>query len=213
MAVTGLGCNRPLWRFHRGPDPLPSLLCAHTQPRSAPGIPFSGDLARSLTNRTQPREKRVAAPKVCVSVTPECVFPAGYHVHHTTVKRNQEGVALDGDRLQGTIAAAPTRWVVVSVEARSEWNRQRTPPSGPACTSLVEERSARDGRFHARDHGGGLWLRPECTGPSSGRHGRRQLGRSGGGGRTRQDRQVRLGLFRPAGRILCPVPVTYGLRR
>lgn len=43
MAVTGLGCNRPLWRFHRGPDPLPSLLYAHIQPRRAPGVPFSGD--------------------------------------------------------------------------------------------------------------------------------------------------------------------------
>lgn len=59
---------------------------------------------------------------------------------------NQEHVALRGQLVpQRAIVAAPSRWVVVSVEARSEWNRAE---NGRHIIVEEKERPTR-GRFHA----------------------------------------------------------------
>lgn len=131
---------------------------------------------------------------VCVCLSLPSVFPAG---------DNQEDVALGGQHApQGTIVAAPSRWVVVSVEARSEWNMAEN-----GRHIIFEERGAPETgtvprRWGAVEEGVAAWLRPVCTVPFSGRHGRRQQlwpeRREGGGGdETRRGETV--GLWLPPG--------------
>lgn len=73
MAVTGLRCNPPPWRFHRGPDlssPPPPLHKLNVHPFSTPEAQRPTRALGthpSLTNRTQQRKKWMAAPRcVCV---------------------------------------------------------------------------------------------------------------------------------------------------
>lgn len=94
MAVTGLTCNPPLWRFHS------SIVAAISSP---PPIlnpeafrSCSWGIHPSLTNKkqTQLRNKRVAAAQVCVFLSLPTVFPADDQVRSTA---KSGGDALDGN--------------------------------------------------------------------------------------------------------------------
>lgn len=214
MAVTGLDCNPPLWRFHRGPDPLPSP-CAPILNPEALRVPFSGDLNHSLTNRSRRGRIGWRRQSVCL-----CHSRVSSSIPRLLVTR----CCARWRPPLGTIVAAPTRWVVVSVEARSEWNRQRTPPCGRK--HIVGPRKERPRRTVPRTRpwkravakAGMQWPvvwtpRAAAAWPER----RREAGRGGGGGETGRTtafgftgRQVRLGLFKSAGPDTVPVPVKYG---
>lgn len=66
MAVTGLGCNPPLWRFHRGPDPLPSLCAPISNPEALPGPVLWGDLPPQPYKQNPAAGETGGGAQVCV---------------------------------------------------------------------------------------------------------------------------------------------------
>lgn len=230
MAVTGLTCNPPLWRSHRGPPILSDFPPPpHVQPRSGP-VPFLRDLISQPYKQNPAAEKTDGGAQVRVFLSLPSVFPAGDH-HVLSYGESSGGVthSFDGSLLLVTIMAAPSRWVVVSVEARSEWDRAENPSSSLSLHAARtqarhlcrrERRPRRDG-FTQKAVEEALWLRPECTIPffwtpraaAAGLAGaekgteeartRRSVGRSLAG----PSRRTSLGLSRPPERVLYLFPV------
>lgn len=172
----------------------------------------------------------MAAPRCVCSCHSRVSFRRVTTMSSLTVRaREVPPHPFDGNLLLVTIVAAPSRWVVVSVEARSEWDRAENPSSSLSLQAARtqarhrcrrERRPRRDG-FTQKAMEEALWLRPECTVPFSGRRGRRQQAwaerRRGENRRERDDRsvglwlgpsrQASLGLSRSPERVLYLFPV------
>lgn len=136
----------------------------HVQPRSGP-VPFLRDLITQPYKQNPAAEETGGGAQVRVFLSLPSVFPAGDH-HVLSYGESSGGVThpFDGNILLVTIVAAPSRWVVVSVEARSEWDRAENPllfPLAPGRThtgtpSLSKRKASEAGRFHAEGHGGSV---------------------------------------------------------
>lgn len=148
MAVTGLRCSPPPWRFHRGPDP-PHKRTPILNPRGAAAHPCSGDLSQPYKQNPAAEETDGGA-QVCGRVC-SCYSRVSFRwvTIYLPFRGELRGVVLS--RLETPVPrrpidAAPCRWVVVSVGSRSECNQSGEPPPSGLSQIVVEEREVRPTR-------------------------------------------------------------------